>query len=52
MTTINTLPAHELNRFALRIANATEEYFKNPETMKRFEAWKRGKESESDDHTA
>ena len=44
MNTASTLPAYEMNSFALWVAKATEQYFENPDVKRRFEEWKRERE--------
>lgn len=38
---LSTMPTYELNSFAMWVAKATEEYFKDPEVQKRFEQWQK-----------
>ncbi len=45
MSELSTMPTYELNRFALWVAEATEAYFQNPEVKRRFEEWKKERES-------
>lgn len=45
MSELSTMPTHELNRFALWVAEATEAYFQNPDVKRRFEEWKKERES-------
>jgi len=41
---IKTLPKWEFENFCRYIANATEEYMKDPENQKRFQEWKAERE--------
>ena len=43
---LETLPAYESMSFARWLAKATEEYFKDPDVQRRFEAWKKEREQE------
>ena len=45
MSELSTMPTYELNRFALWVAEATEAYFQNPDVKRRFENWKKERES-------
>lgn len=45
MSTLSTLPTYDINNFARWVADATERYFENPDVKRRFEKWKREKES-------
>ena len=41
MAAISTLPTYEINSFARWVAEATEQYFENPDVKRRFEEWKK-----------
>ncbi len=41
MVEIDTLPAYERRYFLRWIARAAEEYLKDPEVRKRYEAWEK-----------
>ena len=45
MSELSTMPAYEINHFALWVAKATEAYFENPDVKKRFEEWKKEREA-------
>ena len=45
MAAISTLPKYETDSFALWVAEATERYFENPDVKRRFEKWKKERES-------
>lgn len=45
MAAISTLPKYETNSFARWVAEATECYFENPDVKRRFEEWKKERES-------
>jgi len=45
MAAISTLPTYETNSFARWVAEATERYFENPDVKRRFENWKKERES-------
>ena len=45
MVTLSTLPKYETNSFARWLAEATERYFENPDAKRRFEEWKKERES-------
>lgn len=45
MAAISTLPKYETNSFARWVAEATERYFENPDVKRRFEEWKKERES-------
>lgn len=45
MSLLSTLPTYEANSFARWVAEATEKYFEDPEVRKRFEEWKKERES-------
>lgn len=45
MNELSTLPPYDVNRFYRRIAELTEKYFEISENQKRFEEWKKERES-------
>lgn len=48
---LETLPKYECDTFCKWLFKATEEYFENPEVMKRFEKWKKERRIENDECT-
>lgn len=52
MNEISTLPPYEAKSFMCWIAEATEAYFENPETKKRFEKWIKERKQDGENTTA
>lgn len=45
MNELSTLPPYEAKRFMRWVAEATERYFENPDVKRRFEEWKKERET-------
>lgn len=51
MAAIQTLPKGDMDSFARWVVKATIAYFDDPDTKRRFEEWKKGRELNAHDKT-